>query len=208
MRLAQSGYETLNSLIDADIQDLMQVRNIGRELARNIKEYVEEYIIDQHDKLKSPQIRRAEELGRDSNIISDLYDHIGDNFARAVTLVFKYGIGLSCEFIGDINMHEPDVLIEYKNEKIVIECKRKIGTKLVSAGKAEEILGKGAKYKPTAYVTIGFPDFAQSAIDNVLNTKITQITHSKLAELLLKFWNGELSQEEIIGILKSKKYIT
>lgn len=77
-------------------------------------------------------------------------------------------------YIGDIDRHEPDVVIEDDDEKIVIECKRnKSGTKLVTAKEAEGILGKGAKYRPVANITVGYPDFGKPAIDNMKHTNIT-----------------------------------
>jgi hypothetical protein len=89
----------------------------------------------------------------------------------------------------------------------LLECKRKIGNKLVSATEAEEILGKGAKYNPIAKVTIGYPDFVDDAKENTQDTKITLITHITLIEILLAFWEGKISKEEVIAILRSGKYV-
>ena len=209
MQLAQNGYSTLNSLIGADINNLKKVEGIGHELALRIKEYVESYTTEKNVRAKQSQIRRAKEMGRDSTIIEDLYTLENDDFAKAVSRLFKDYVGLSCEYIGDIGRHEPDVLIEYDSEKIAIECKRnKSETKLVTAKEAEEILGKGAKYRPVANVTVGYPDFAQPAIDNVKHTSITLITHFMLVEILINFWAGKIAQKEVIAILIGGKYIT
>ena len=106
-----------------------------------------------------------------------------------------------------MSRHEPDLLIEVEGGKIVVECKRKIGNKFVSATEAEEILGKGAKYNPIAKVTIGYPDFEDVAKQNADNTRITLITHVALAEMLLALWERKISKEKIIEILKSGKYV-
>ena len=116
--------------------------------------------------------------------------------------------GISCRFIGDLSPHEPDCIIEMDIGKITIECKReKAKEKFVSAKESEEILGKGSKYNPIAYVTIGYPDFSKDAISNVENTSVTLVTCSALVKMLIRFWEKKLSKKDIINIMKSKTYV-
>jgi len=56
-------------------------------------------------------------------------------------------------------------------------------------------------------VTIGYPDFENVAKQNADKTKITLITPVVLAEMVLALWEGKISQEEIIEILKCSKYV-
>lgn len=206
MELAQAGYSTLNSLIEANINELKEVPSIGSVLASRIKEHVEYFIRDRSKRKYQSQIRHAKELGRDTEIIEKLYKETGDNFSKVCSDIFC-GMELSCKFIGDLNPHDPDCLIELDEGRIVIECKREKGKNLVSAKEAEEIRGKGAKYRPIAEITVGYPDFSDNAINNVKNTHITLITHTVLAEILIKFWEGKITKDKIIEILKSGKYI-
>jgi len=207
MLLADAGYGTLKSLIKADINELKEVPGIGDKLSIRIKEYIEQFIGDDNERKYQYYLRRAKELGRDTSIIEKLFKETGDNFSRVCAELIQQ-LGIPCQFIGDVTTHVPDCLIEINDKKIVIECKRKKGNELVSAVEAEEIKGKGAKYKPIAEVTIGYPDFSEEAINNVEETKITLITHTALAEILIGFWEGRITKEEILEIFKSGVYLT
>jgi len=206
--LANAGYSSIKSLIKAEIQDLKKIKGIGDKLAISIKRYVENFIKDEEERKYQFYVRKAEELKRDSSIIKRLFKEVGDNFARACADLINDCFGIPCKFIGDISPHEPDCIMGLDAGKIVIECKReKAKGKFVSAKESEEILGKGSKYSPMAYVTIGYPDFSEDAISNVKNTSITLITHSALAKMLIRFWEKKISKEDIINIMKSGTYI-
>lgn len=207
IQLALQGYATLGSLLQASIEDLKKVRDIGDVLARRIKERVEKFINDENERAYNGHVMHADTLGRSHDVIDRLYKETGDAFARACVDVVGQHIGLQCRFIGDISPHEPDGLLEKDSERIAIECKRKKGLQLVSAKEAEEVLGKGAKYNPIANVTIGYPRFSEEAAANVKNTHITLITHTALADLLLNFWEGKLSKEDVLEILKLGTHI-
>lgn len=208
INLADAGYTSKDSLIKAEIQDLKKVKGIGDKLAISIKRYIEDFITDETERKYQYYVRKAEEQKRDASIIKRLFKEKGDNFARACADLINDYFGIPCRFIGDISSHEPDCIIEMDIGKIVIECKReRTEGKLVSARESEEILGKGSKYNPLAYVTIGYPDFSEDAIDNVKNTSITLITSNALIKMLIRFWEGKLSKENIINILKSRTYI-
>lgn len=207
MQLAKRGYTTLSSLIQASIDDLKQVEGIGEILAHRIKEHCEQWIEDKTTKGLHYHTLRAKDMGRDSNIIERLYKETGDSFARVCCEILKKHIGISCQFIGDVSEHEPDGLMELKEGKIVIECKRKQGKELVNAKEAEEILGKGAKYKPIANVVIGYPDFSDPAIKNASHTNITLVTHAILADILIAYWKSSLTTEKIVDLLKRGTYI-
>ena len=207
LQLSQSGYATLNSLIEADLDDLKKIRGIDTRLAVRIKKHTELYIQDKTERARQSQIRRATELGRDKEIIEKMYEETGKKFSKICSDVFEKRIGMPCAFIDDVPGHDIDCLIELGKEKIVIECKRKNGARLVSAREAEEVRGKGAGYDPSANVTIGYPDFAQEAIDNVKNTHVTLITLPALAEILVMFEGSRITKEEIVEILKSGEYI-
>jgi len=207
MLLADAGYTSLESLINAKIEDLENVRGISKKLATTIKEHIEQFIKSKMERKRQYFIRRAKEFGRDSTIIERLFSETGDNFSKVCAELFNDYLKIPCKFIGNLSLHEPDLLIEVEGGKIVVECKRKIGNKFVSATEAEEILGKGAKYNPISKATIGYPDFEDVAKQNADMTKITLITHVSLAEMLLAFWERKISQEKIIEILKSGKYV-
>jgi len=207
MLLADAEYISLESLINAKIEDLENVRGISRKLAITIKKHIEQFIKSKMERKRQYFIRCAKEFGRDSTIIERLFSETGDNFSKVCAELFNDYLKIPCKFIGNLSLHEPDLLIEVEGGKIVVECKRKIGNKFVSATEAEEILGKGAKYNPIPKATIGYPDFEDVAKQNADMTKITLITHVSLAEMLLAFWERKISKEKIIEILKSGKYV-
>jgi len=203
--LAESGYTNVESLIGVDISELERVRTIGKKTAVKIKEFISKLIKDENERFKELQKLRAVKLGRDPALIERIYESRSDEFSRIVAEVINDQFGIPCQFIGDLNKHEPDCLIEIPEGKIVIECKTTKG--LVSAKEAEEILGKGAKYDPLANITIGKPDFCDEAIKNTEHTKITLISARMFAELLLQFWEGKINRSDILNVLKSGKYI-
>ncbi len=208
MLLAEAGYSSLDSFLEATIEDMKKVKGINEKLAIKIVEYIDNFVEDNAKRLHRYLIRRAVELKRDPEVLRRLFEETEDNFSKTCADVFNNYLGIKCSFIGDLSPHEPDCIIELRDgKKIVIECKRKKGGRLVSATEAEEIIGKGLKYDPLANVTIGFPNFTDEAKENVENTKITLLKYSALAEILIAFWEGNLSKEEIIEILKSGRYI-
>ena len=205
-RLARAGFKTIDNLIQASSANLMSVDGIGEKLSLRIKEHVERFIEDETARHRERQIRMAQQIGKSSVIIEQLYKTKGDIFARVCINLLKDHIGLDAVYIGDAGEHEPDGLVRTPEGNIVIESKRKERGN-VTAIEAEEILGKGARYDPIANVTIGFPDFVEDAKKNVPKTKITLVKASVLGEILVRFWEGKLNREDVISLLKSGKYI-
>ncbi len=203
--LAQAGFTTLDALINASMQDLEKVNGIGDKLAIRIKKHVENYIDNEIQRSLQSQLRRAKELGRDASLIERLYKEMDDSFTKICVDIFKT-VGLNAVFIGDAGKHKVDVLITTDEGNIVMEGRRKQKGS-VSAIEAEEVLGKGAAHKPIAHVTLGYPYFSGEAIKNTANTKITLLKASIVGEILVNFWEGNISKEEIVSILKSGKYV-
>jgi len=208
IRLAKAGFKTIDDLINASIGQLISVNGIGEKLALRIKEYVENFIEDNVTRSRQRQLRMAQQLGKSSVIIEQLYQTKDDVFSRVCIELLKTHIGLDAIFIGDAGEHEVDGLVTTPEGKIAIEGKRKKEKGNVSAKEAEEVLGKGARHNPIANVTIGYPDFVEEAKRNAPHAKITLIKVSVLGEILIKFWEGKLSKEDVLGIMKSGKYIS
>ena len=206
MHLARAGYNNIDSILEASIEDLTEVDEIGSVLASRLKERVEIFIEDEIKKNRSSQIRKAINLGENSEIISDLYDLSGDIYTRHIVWIFNEIFKIRATFIGEAGQHEPDILIEIEEGNIIFECKRKESGK-VSAKESEEILGKSAKYKPIAQGTIGHPEFNRVAQRNAINANLTLIPTSLLGEVLIKFWNKEINHNDIINLLRIGRYI-
>jgi helicase len=206
LSLSKSGYNTLNALVETPIETLEKVSGIGGlAIATGIKKYVENYIQDANKRHHQSQVRRAKELGRDPALIDKLYTEIGDDFSKACVGALTQ-VGIDAKFIGDLSPHEVDILMETDAGKIVAECKRKT-VELVGAKEAEEILGEGAKHKPVAHVTFGFPDFSKDAITNAPKAHVTLIPHSILGELLIGFWSNKVETGRVLAILRSEVYV-
>jgi helicase len=204
--LAEAGYTTIDKIIEAKPEDLMKAKGIGEKLALQIKKSVEDYIDDKNLAAYHRQRRMAQVLGKNPTIIDRLYKEKSDNFSRAFNEIFRDYLGLNSAFVGDASEHEADVIIETTEGKIAVEGKR-LERRNVTAREAEEVIGKGAKHKPIAYVTIGYPDFADEARKNCPKAKVTLISAAVLGDMLIGFWEKKLSQDDVIRILKSARYV-
>jgi len=205
MNLAAAGFKNIDSLLVASIDELKKVDDIGEIIALRIKESAESYIENQTKRHRAIQVTTALKMGKNTTLISCLYDLHGDDFARHITKLLNEEFNIAAEFIGQDGQHEPDILVHAPDGNIVIESKRK-ESGLVSALESEEILGKGAKYKPIAHVTVGYPDFVELAKNNAPNSKIRLITAVKVGEMLIRFWKGEITTTDVLGLLKTCGY--
>ncbi len=204
MNLVKAGFVDIDNILKASIDELAKVSDIGDSLALRIKESVEAYIKNEAQRKRSSQIRLAKKMGKETGAIDGLYETHGDDLARHLAQVFTAEFGIKSEFVGDKDQHSPDILITIPEGLIAIEVKRKeIGR--VSAIEAEEVLGKGAKYKPVVNMTLGYPDFADVAKDNAISSKVTLISAPIIGDMIVQFWQGKLTAERIIELFKSNK---
>lgn len=206
MALAAAGFTSVDKIIQSKPDELMKVPGIGEKLALEIKKSVEQYIDDKNLAAYHRQRRLAQSLGKNAIIFDRLYTDKGDKFARVFNDIFKDYMGMKSAFVGDASEHEVDVIVETQEGKIVIEGKR-YDKRTVSAKEAEEIIGKGAKHKPIAHVTIGYPDFADEAKWNCPRAKVTLISASVLGDMLIGFWQGKLTQDDIVRTLRSNRCV-
>ena len=114
---------------------------------------------------------------------------------------------IEASYIGNADTHGPDALIITDEGKIVVEGKRKENGKKVRANESEEIRGKGASFTPIVYVTLGYPDFVEEAIEASRHTKTTLIRADIIGEALIAFWKGKFTKEGMIKLLKNEAYI-
>src|SRR6266571_7521146 len=206
MALAVAGFNNIDKIIEAKPEELMKVPGIGERLALEIKASVEKHIDDKTLAAYQRQRRLAQSLGKNAVVIDGLYREKGDKFCRVFNDIFKNYFGLKAAYVGDAAEHDVDVIIETQEGMIVIEGKR-YDNRNVSAKGAEEIMGKGARHNPIARVTIGYPDFADEAKWNSPRAKVTLISASVLGDMLIGFWQGKLTQEDIIRTLKSNRCV-
>lgn len=204
LSLSTAGYYDIDSLLEASIEDLKKVEDIGEVLALRIKENVEQYIESVALRNKAIQVRLATKMGKDTGSVLGLYNTHGDDLSKHIVGLFKEEFKIDADFVGKKDQHEPDIIVQTAEGIIAIEVKRREKGR-VSAVESEEILGKGAKYKPIAYVTIGYPDFVEVAKQSAMNSKVTLLTVSMLGELLTRFWAGSVKTDKILTLLKSGK---
>jgi helicase len=207
MALANTGFSSIDEIIEAKPEDLTKVHGIREKLALQIKKAVEEYIDDKNLAAYHRQRRIAQSLTKTPLIVDRLYKEKGDDFARTLNEIFRDHIGLDSAYVGDAPGHDVDVIIETENGKIVIESRRLERKGNVSANEAEEVIGKGAKYKPIANVTVGYPDFSDEAKRNASKSKVTLIPASVVGELLIGFWQEKLDREAVLQTLMSGRYV-
>jgi helicase len=206
LNLVNAGFCSVDSLLDAKIEELKEVEDIGETIALRIKESVEYFIDNETKRKKSTHIRAATKLGKDVSLIIGLYEKPGDELTKHIVHILTNEFGINATFVGTKDEHEPDIIIPTAEGKIVIELKRRQRGK-VSVIESEEIYGKAAKYKPIALVTIGYPDFVDVAKQNATSANITLISVPIFAEMLIEYWNGTIDSQSILTALKQGKYI-
>jgi len=204
LSLSRAGYHDIDSLLEASIGDLKNVEDIGDVLALRIKENVEQYIETMSLKNKAIQVRLATKMGKNTDLVLGLYNTHGDDLSKHVVRLFREEFKINADFVGEKDQHEPDIIVQTAEGIIAIEVKRSEKGR-VSAIESEEILGKGAKYKPIASVTIGYPDFVEVAKQSAISSKVTLLTIPMLGELLTRFWAGSVKTDKILTLLKSGK---
>lgn len=207
INIANSGYTTIDKLLEAKNEDLNKIPEMGEVLTLRLKEAIEKFIANQIQKIKNKQIRIASKKGKDTNLISKLYDLPGDQLTRHIVKIFNEELGIVAKFVGEDREHEPDIIVHTDDGDIAIELKRKENGK-VSTIESEEILGKGAKYNPIANVTIGYPDFVDVAKENSPSAGITLISVPVFGEILIAYWENNIKTKEILTILKKGRIIT
>jgi len=206
LNLAKAGYLDIDSLLEADIENLKKVDDIGDILALRLKESVEKYIESESQRMKAAHVRLAVRMGKDLSLILGLYEAHGDDLSKHIAKLLKDEFTIDATFVGESGEHEPDIVVSTTDGNIVIEAKRKESGR-VSAKESEEILGKGAKYKPIAHVTIGYPDFVEVAKENAISSKVTLITVAMIGEITTRFWRDEIKIADILTLLKSGKCV-
>jgi regulator of replication initiation timing len=204
LNLSRAGYCDVDSLLEASINDLKSIEDIGDILALRIKETVEQYIENKSLRKKAIQVRLATQAGKNIDLIVGLYNLHGDDLSRHIVRLFKEEFNIDASFVGDKDQHGPDILVQTSEGLIAIEVKRREKGK-VSAIESEEILGQAANYKPIANVTIGYPDFVEVAKQNAISSKVALIPAPMLGEMLTRLWTGNIKTDKVLELLKSGK---
>jgi len=207
--LATAGFRTIKSLIEASLDELIQVNGISRNIALTIHQSIENYIQNFIKRTYATQTRKIRDLGRDSSYITALYEKEGREFEKACTDIFHEIFGFQCIYCGEESVHGCDFYFENNSKVYAFECKRKTGERLspVSAREAEEILGKSANFSNCIKITIGYPDFSKTAIENSALAEVTLLNVEILGEMIIEYWKGKLSSEKILDILEIQKYV-
>jgi len=142
---------------------------------------------------------------RDYPELKTLFYTIGNSFERAVfPILGKLGFKVSKT---TLEPHGPDYVIKEDQDIIAIECKGKKNHNLISAVEAEEILGKGKKYSPTVFVTIGKPDFSDEAIRNCQKARVTLLPIAALARALLLKYRDPNIPDKLLYLFKRHRRI-
>jgi len=205
VRLAASGFKSLNQIIEADASELP----LGYEYALEIQQAILNHIasIPKKEKRFHIQRLRAAQIDRDyGDIIRQCYDTYDHEFEDAVRGLLA-AIGLRLRHISDRKPHRPDALTYVgETEDVLIAWEFKAKEKnLVTQEEANEILSEGARYSPMALVTVGKPDFDALPIENAAymakreNYKLIPLEF--LCELAIDVWEGKRTEQQVHEIL-------
>ncbi|MFW9996719.1 MAG: helicase-related protein, partial [Candidatus Odinarchaeota archaeon] len=208
--ISNSGIATLEQLSTSDVQNLASVQGISRDFALRILSKTENYIENTRLRIRKSQVRRVSELGKDPTFVELIHTQTGIDFEKACYDVFLRIFEFSCEYCGEELTRTCDFYFKTEEGIFAFECKRKIGTrkeKYVSTDESQEIIGKSRDLDPICMVTVGYPDFSQTAKKSCQKMGITLLTADVLGEMVVEFWKNKIDRKKIEQLLKQEKYL-
>jgi replicative superfamily II helicase len=205
-RLVDAGYGSLDRILDTPAAGFRGT--ISPTVAQRIHEAIIAQLEELQGRSKHIQSSRLEKLGRDPQIIKDIYELEGIPLEDAVTnLLNAPPLSLGAERITKQRAGEPDVRIPLPGGIVVGSVTASASN--VSDTKCAEIIRSGARMNPTSFVVFGRPGFHDLAVRNAPNLN-KQLERSKsyklfpiheLGELYVRVVEGRLSRERFIDFL-------
>lgn len=204
--LADRGYDDLSKLLAADIQEIVQL--IGSTLRANtLRKAVVLYLDQPSMHWKVEHMNRASAIGRDPQLIRNVYDAYGTAFNRAMLALLRTAyVDAREEDLGGTS--EPDLAIPLADGLLVMECKTKRSEEgTVNLHDAFSVQAKAAHLQPVGMVTVGKPAFDRLAIERANGGGICLVTHITLCEAIIRIWEGALTPEVVITSLRTPGYL-
>jgi helicase len=205
-RLAERGFGDLTKLLEAEIGDLADVLN-SRRRAELMREAVVRYLDDRSKHNQIAHANRASACGRDPLLVNDFYEARGMAFNRAALRLLQTVTAKAREQDTGRDS-EPDLAIPLDDGIIVIECKAKQSDQgTIGLHEAFEVIAKSAHLTPVGRVTLGKPQFDQAAIERAPKEQLTLITHITLCEAVVRVWEGQMTTDDLLRVLRRGEYV-
>jgi helicase len=203
--LVEQGLDDLTRVLEASNSDLVKTIK-DNEQVENLKQAIVKYLEASSISLLPEHLRRGDRVSTKA-LVEAVYKSMGTDFEVAVHDLLR-SISLNVKLLDDKKTQGcADLLVETPEGNIQVECKTsKRGQ--VSNTDAFEVLGKTkVGNKPIAYVTVGKPSFAETAVKNSFNNGVTLLTHKTLTEAVLQVMEGRHTKEQLLSLLRWGHYV-
>jgi helicase len=208
MQLLESGYDTPDKILDADISEFQGV--ISRKLAINLHENIEQSLKNRLETRKRNHLTRLQKIGADTAVLSALYEQTGT--ALEITLCDLFVPPFcNCLFerVTKQREGEPDNLLHLPDGNVIAFSVTARETQNVSMKKAGEIIAGAARFRPVARIVVGRPDFHELAIKNAQEiandgTNFKILPMFVLAEMFVRVREGRLKDDAVMNILRNQ----
>jgi len=202
MAIIQNGMETFEDVLRAGKEKLLGIlRNERRVTA--LMDAVASVIGYRTDRLVGTHLRVAKQLGLE-NLVNDCNTKLGVDYEIAVKKFLEEESSWSVKVIDDgKRQNVPDILVEYGDLNVLIECKTCTKKSLISKEEAFAILQKAADFdEKMRRVTLGKPAFNEhSKIKAQASPNITLVEHSVFMEAILRVHAGLLTPKDFLSWL-------
>lgn len=203
--LVEHGLGDLTKVVEASDSELVKIIKDDKQV-ENLREAIARYL-EMTAFILLPQHARRGERVSSKRLVEAVYTATGTDFEVSVRDLLQT-ISLDANLLDDKKVKGcADLLVETEEGNIQVECKTSKNGQ-ISNTQAFEVLGKtqvGAR--PIAFVTIGKPSFAETAVKNSFNNEVTLLTHKTLVEAVLQVAEGQRSKEDFLSLLRSGHHI-
>jgi helicase len=198
MELFEKGLYDPNLLLQEDFENVKKAVDSKRR-AEALLDAVAIFFPNKLLAWKNRHIRRVGNIGRDYKIIENSYDQTGTDYEESIKDILTFLDWDVKPLDRSKRQGVPDLLLVFKGESILIECKTKNKQQAtIDKEDAFAILTKGIDINADHYVTLGKPDFGTFCKEKASSSnKITLLPHYSLIEAIIQFWEGKQSTESI-----------
>jgi len=205
-KIYDAGFKTANGVITARLSDLYQKGRIRRETARKLKyELINKMEIESIKQKKWKHILITDELGRNVNLVRELYESSGERYSHYLEDAFKTLFGVTME-VGRFKQNgNPDVWVKEGDSYFAtIECYAPTISKSIDLSKILEAC-KGSKYNPLHLcICTNARNIPTEDLPNAKANKIVIFHVSGIVELLIQKWKEKLTLKDIKNTFSMK----
>jgi len=203
MDLFEKGLADPNDLLKEKfetIQEILEEKQRAEELLNAVSKYFPTRLLS----WRNQHIRRAKEQNKDHKLIIESYDLLGTEYEDSIEKILKLFEWQVKKIDSLKRQGVPDLLLSYKGQSIVIECKTK-NKKNAAIDKEDAfaVLIKAADINADHFITLGKPDFSTFSKEKATGSdKITLVPHYCFIDAVIRIWEGRQNPQTIFQWLK------